>query len=197
MGLGRPVEASAQVTFVGTLSPTTGVVSVPVGVLAPEVVFRYAGPALPIPDDDIAGASVTIPVSGVGRAGALAVSVDGTECTTAEGATTVGIDHTWVGDLTATVTAPDGTTAVVFSGSGGSGNNSVPGALRRRSGPCVLDGHVRRRALHGQLGPDSVLSATLTGVADGDWTVTVVDGAAGDSGTLRSVSLGLRSWVTG
>lgn len=195
--LGRPVELSARVTFVGTLSPTTGVLSVPVGVLAPEVVFRYAGPALPIPDDDIAGASVTIPVSGVGRAGALAVSVDGTECTTAEGATTVGIDHTWVGDLTATVTAPDGTTAVVFSGSGGSGNNLCQVRFADGAGRAFSTATSADAPFTGSWAPESVLSSTLTGVANGDWTVTVVDGAGGDSGTLRSVSLGLRSWVTG
>ena len=102
-----------------------------------------------------------------------------------------------MGDLTATVTATDGTTAVVFRGSGDSGNTLcqvrfVDGASRGFSTATSADA-----PFTGSWGPDSVLSATLTEVADGGWTVTGVDGAAGDSGTLRSVSLGLRSWVTG
>ena len=61
-----------------------------------------------IPDVSTLGASVTIPVAGVGYANELTFSIDGETCTTAAGATTVGLDHTCVGDLAGTLIAPGG-----------------------------------------------------------------------------------------
>ena len=44
-----------------------------------------------------------------------------TPCSAAAGATTVGLDHTFVGDLVAKLTSPSGTTVTLFSHPGGSG----------------------------------------------------------------------------
>src|SRR4029079_7254419 len=110
---------------VGYLSPTTTTVRVPTGhPAAAPTTFAYAGPAVPIPDDGVeTGATVAIPVDLSGYAAKLTFSIDGTECTDEEGATTVGIDHTYVSDLEATLTSPSGATATLFSHEGGSGNN--------------------------------------------------------------------------
>lgn len=193
--LGRSVGLSTRVTFVGALSPTLGSVSVPVGKLGPAQTFSYAGPAVPIPDDDIGGASVTVPVAGVGTAGALSVSIDGTVCTTEEAAETVGIDHTWVADLMATVIAPDGAVATVFANSGSSGNNLcqvvfADGATRPFASATSADAPYT-----GTWAPEMPLSSALGGSADGTWTLSVVDDASGDSGSIRSVSLHLQGWV--
>ena len=78
---------------------------------------------MPIPDALAAGVSVTIPVTGVGYASKLTFSIDGTDCTTASGDDEVGLDHTFVGDLVGTLTAPDGRTVTLFERDGGGGNN--------------------------------------------------------------------------
>ncbi|MEV4422237.1 S8 family serine peptidase, partial [Patulibacter sp. NPDC049589] len=107
--LGRPVTLSVRTSFAGILSPTTSTVVVPTGQPSTAVSdFAYSGTPVPIPDNDPTGATATVDVSGVGYASSLTFSIDGTECSTTIGSTTVGIDHTFVADLTATLTAPDG-----------------------------------------------------------------------------------------
>ena len=49
--------------------------------------FTYTGPAVPIPDNSTLGATVTIPVTGIGYASKLRFSVDGATCTTTAGST--------------------------------------------------------------------------------------------------------------
>ena len=74
--------------------------SIPIGTPSPVVQnFAYAGAPVFVPDNNPLGASVTIPVTGVGRASKLTFSIDGTTCNTDTGSTTVGLDHTFVGDL--------------------------------------------------------------------------------------------------
>ena len=56
-------------TFAGVLSPTHDDSHDPTGEpAAAPTTFAYAGPPVPIPDNDPAGASVTIPVTGIGYA---------------------------------------------------------------------------------------------------------------------------------
>src|SRR5262249_32914632 len=96
---GRPVTLTATTTFVGALSPTTTALTVPTGQPSPVTLdFAYTGPVVPIPDNNATGASVSIPVSGVGAISKLTFSIDGSTCTAAVGATTVGLNHSWVGD---------------------------------------------------------------------------------------------------
>ena len=123
--LGKPLALSARVTFAGTLSPTTATLSFGVGRPAgrpDDVRLRRPGPSRS-PTTARSAPSVTIPVSGIGYAADLELSIDGATCTADVGATTVGIDHTYVGDLTGTLTSPGGATATLFQRSGSGGNN--------------------------------------------------------------------------
>ncbi|WP_246493799.1 S8 family serine peptidase [Crossiella cryophila] len=193
--IGDPVVLSARVTFAGSLSPTVTSLSIPIG--QPSAVaknFAYAGDAVAIPDGDSAGASVTIPVTGVGRASKVTFSVDGTDCSAAEGSTTAGISHTYVGDLVGTLTSPSGQVITLFQRQGGSGNNLCQvvfddGAAQPFSG--VVPGQA---PFTGTWRPISPLSPTLRGTADGTWTVKVVDNVRTDVGHLRSLSLHINGY---
>ena len=104
---------------------------------AAATTFAYAGAPVAIPDNAPAGASVTIPVSGLGYADKVTFSVDGATCNTSTASTTVGIDHSFVSDLTATLTAPGGRSATLFSGGGGERQQPLPGRVRRHGDDAV------------------------------------------------------------
>ena len=74
----------------------------------------------------------------------------------------VNITHTWIGDLTVTLTSPTGTSAALHSASGGSDDD--------------IDSTFSSSAFNGE-------------VATGDWTLSVADNAAADTGTLNNWAL--------
>jgi serine protease len=71
----------------------------------------------------------------------------------------VNITHTWIGDLTVMLTSPSGTSAPLHSASGGGDDN--------------IDSTFSSSAFNGE-------------VATGDWTLSVADNAAADTGTLNN-----------
>jgi subtilisin-like proprotein convertase family protein len=114
----------------------------------------------------------------------------------------VGLDiaHTWIGDLTVTLVAPDGTQRQLLN---------RPGRPERNLAGCNSD-HVRAvfddtagidahrmcadapPASHAMLGtflPAQPLAGFVGKVADGSWRLRVVDSAAADTGTLKDWSL--------
>jgi hypothetical protein len=194
--LGRSVDLSARVSFVGALSPTDGSIAVPVGKLGPGQTFTYDGPAVPIPDDDIVGASVAIP--GVrrrqrGRAQRL---------------------HRWHGVHHRRGVRDSRDRPHLGLRSPGNADRSQ---RRRRDGVrqfrrAAATTCVRWSSLTGPHGhspsatsvdapytgtwaPASPLLSADAGSADGTWTLTVTDDASGDTGSIRSVSLHLQGWV--
>jgi subtilisin-like proprotein convertase family protein len=187
---GKPVALAVRVTFAGHLSPTTASFRVPTGhPAATATTFAYTGPPVAIPDDDPAGATVAIPVEMQGYAARLTFSVDGTDCTTGEGATTVGIDHTYVGDLKGTLTSPSGATATLFSGDGGGGNNLCQVVFDDAAADPFAGVSPARAPFTGTWRPAGPLAGLLTAPVTGTWKLTVVDQAAADTGSIRAVSL--------
>ncbi len=91
------------------------------------IVKPYTGPPVPIPDFNAVGVNIPLTVSGIpDRIGDANFSFDGTTCTSSVGAATVGLDHSWVGDLVVKLTSPAGTTITLMNSPGGvnnSGNN--------------------------------------------------------------------------
>ncbi|MGH9889111.1 MAG: S8 family serine peptidase, partial [bacterium] len=85
--------------------------------------FAYTGPAVAIPDASPAGVNIDLPVSFGSGVSKVAFNIDGATCNADIGSTTVGVDHTWVGDLVFRLTSPGGTTATLFSRPGGTGNS--------------------------------------------------------------------------
>jgi subtilisin-like proprotein convertase family protein len=195
---GKRVPLAVRVTFAGVLSPTTSSATIKTGAPAATVTtFAFTGPPVAIPDNAPAGASVTIPVSGIGYADSITFSIDGATCNTSTPSTTVGIEHTFVSDLTATLTAPDGSTATLFSRDGSSANNLCQ-VVFDDAATTPFDGVPASRApFTGTWRPDDALDSLLTDSVDGDWTLKVVDAALRDVGSIRAVSLHLRGFEGG
>ena len=195
--VGKPVSLSVRVAFAGVLSPTTSSEIIRTGQPATEVTtFAYAGGPVAIPDASQDGASVTIHVAGFGYASSLTFSVDGQTCSTAVGATTVGIDHTFVGDLVGTLTGPGGGRATLFSRSGGGGNNMCQTVFDDAAARAFSAAVPTNAPFTGAWRPDSALGDLLGGTVDGDWTFHVEDTAGVDTGTIRAASLHVTGFVT-
>ncbi|RSM39358.1 neuroendocrine convertase 1 [Amycolatopsis balhimycina DSM 5908] len=195
--LGVPVVLNARVTFAGAHSPTTTSFLLPVGTPSPVTQnFAYTGAPVAIPDNSPVGASVTIPVSGVGRASKVSFSVDGTTCSTDPASTTVGLDHTYVGDLVGTLTAPSGAKATVFQRNGGSGKNLCQVVFADNAATAFSTVTSANAPFTGTWRPTQALTGNLTGAAvDGTWTFGVVDAAGGDVGSIRSVALHINGFA--
>jgi subtilisin-like proprotein convertase family protein len=194
--LGDPVLFDARVTFAGATSPV--ITRIPVAVGQPSSVvhdFAYAGAPVAIPDADVTGVSIPLAVSGVGRASRVTFSVDGTTCSSTEGATGVGIDHTYVGDLVGTLKSPSGATATLFSNSGSSGNNMCKVVFDDKATAPFRGISQDLAPYTGTWRPFQPISNVI-GNADGTWTFTVVDTASRDTGSLRAVSLHVSGYVT-
>ncbi|MEV4053423.1 S8 family serine peptidase [Amycolatopsis sp. NPDC049688] len=194
--LGVPVVLNARVTFAGSHSPTTSTFSLPVGTPSPVAQdFAYTGAPVAIPDNSPVGASVTIPVTGVGRASKVAFSVDGTTCSTDPASTTVGLNHSYVGDLVGTLTAPSGAKATVFQRNGGSGKNLCQVVFADSAATAFSTVTSSNAPFTGSYRPAQALGGLTAAAADGTWTFSVVDAAASDTGSIRSVALHINGFV--
>ncbi len=118
--------------------------------------------------------------------------------------------HTWVGDLTVTLTSPNGTTVELFNQPGAPATNfgfgcdqdnmdvtfdddAVTGGVENVCNPSVTG--------PGVAGPPFAISGTFNSVVplamfnnenpNGDWVLNISDNAAGDLGTLDSWTLEL------
>lgn len=132
------------------------------------------------------------------------------------------LTHTWVGDLTATLTAPGGSAVVLFSRTGdlagGAGDSSdVGGPYTFSDAPTPNDwwaeaeaqtdagaipaGRYRASTPGGAEGGGAVrpITAAFAGLADpnGTWTLSVTDRCIGETGTISAVSLQLQPSVLG
>jgi subtilisin-like proprotein convertase family protein len=164
----------------------------PVAAQAAPVTFSYSGPPIPIPD---AGPMVSAPivVSGLGVATTdVNVSIDGTACTTVVGATTVGIDHEFVGDLSMSLTSPYGTTQPVIIFTGGSGNNFCKVLIDDdASAPSIQSATSAQAPFTGTWTPPPMYPLSLFDGQNpnGTWNLNVQDFASADTGSVRAVSI--------
>lgn len=194
--LGTPVPLQVRVTFAGALSPQQTTAPIPVGEPGPVQDFAYTGPAVPIPDGNDDGVGVPLAVTGVGTLSGVTFSIDGTDCSATIGSTTVGLDHTFVGDLVGTVTAPDGTSVTLFDNRGGSGNNFCQTVFDGSAAEPIAAATSLDAPFSQAWRPESPLSALVSHPGDGTWTFTVADTALIDTGSLRAFSLHLAGYVS-
>ncbi len=174
---------SAQGTGSYPFSFSTGLA----GGTGSPVTFSYTGPAVAIPDNNAAGASAPLAVSGLtGTITDVNFRIDGSSCNTTAGSTTVGLDHTYLGDLTLSLTSPVGTTINLMARRGGSGNNLCQTVFDDSASTSVS---ALAAPGTGSFIPDSPLAAFNGQNPNGTWTFKVVDGAAADTGNIRAFSL--------
>jgi hypothetical protein len=179
-------------------NPVVFTVPVTVGRTGSAVITTsYAGAPVAIPDDDPAGVDIPLAVSGVGQVAGASFSFDGTLCSSAIGSSTVGLSHTWVGDLVARLTAPDGTSVTLLSrpgGTGNSGNNFCQTVLDDGAAASIQSVAVSGAPWTGTFRPASPQAVFAGASGDGTWVLNVADNAATDVGTVRAFSLRLAGY---
>jgi hypothetical protein len=188
--VGRSLALSAKVTFAGALSPTAGSARVATGQPSTAAqTFAYEGSPLAIPDGDAAGVSATVDVSGVGFASGLTLSFDGTECSADPESTTVGLNHMFVYDLVAILTAPSGASALLFSGVGGPGKNLCQVVFDDNAATPFAQVTADNAPFTGSWRAATPLAPLHHSSVDGTWKLFVSDTIPGLNGTLRAFSL--------
>ena len=198
---GLKIDFTLTVTSNSSSSPQEFSFSVQTG--KPNTVsktVKYKGGVVAIPDDDPAGSNADVSITGVpGRLSNLKFLIAGAHCSTDEGATGVGIDHTFVGDLIVTLTSPSGTSVKLInrpgSGSfGSSGNNFCQTLLDDNATDSIqsingFDDPPLGPPYTGTFKPANPLSTFVGDVANGTWVLNVSDNEFGDTGNIRAFSL--------
>jgi hypothetical protein len=166
-------------------------------VAAPAPVVRnyaYTGPAVAIPDNQPGGVRIPLVVANfAGTIGDLDFRFDGNACTAAPGATTVGLNHTWVGDVVVTLTSPANTTVTLMNMPGGSsnaGDNFCQTVLDDEGGGASIQNVTAGQAPYrATFRPAGALAAFRGQDPNGTWFLTVRDTASQDTGAVRAFSL--------
>ena len=153
----------------------------------------YTGAPVAIPDNNTTGASASVTASGiVGALTEVDFSFDGTVCNATVGATTVGLDHTFVGDLVITLTSPAGTSVTLSNRRGGGGNNLCNTRFEDSAATPISSIVAAGNPWTGSFRPETPMSAFNGQTGNGVWTVRVVDAAGSDIGSIRAFSVWLR-----
>jgi subtilisin-like proprotein convertase family protein/V8-like Glu-specific endopeptidase len=193
---GQPV--TLRITAAAEQGGGTIDVQIPVGLQAPigaPSTFTFSGPAVGIPLDNPAGVATSVNVSGPVSIADVDFRLNGTSCSTAAGATTVGLDHSWIGDLTLTLTSPAGTTVTLLSRPGGadnSGRNLCQTLLDDSATNAIQSVTAANAPFTGSFRPAQPLAAFNAQNPAGVWTLRAIDAVSTDSGFVRNWSLIIR-----
>jgi subtilase family protein/proprotein convertase P-domain-containing protein len=172
-------------------------------VIPSPIVVSYTGPPVPIPDlpDPPNADGVTVPfvVSGLpGPISNLKFSFDGSQCTNAAGATTVGLEHTFVGDLSIELISPQGTSVEVMRAPGGIGNfgrNFCQVVLDDNAATSIQDIAPANAPFSGTYKPYSPLSAFNGENGNGTWKLYILDHAYENVGNIRAFSVFFSTFI--
>ena len=174
---------SGQGNFVYNFTIPSGTAGGP----GPAQPFAYTGAPVAIPDNNTTGASASVVVSGVtGTIADVNLRFDGSACSAAVASTTVGLDHTYLGDLVITLTSPQGTVVTLSNRSGVGGNNLCGTEFDDNSTSPFANVTAAGNPWTGTYSPATALSALNGQNANGTWTLKVVDAAAQDTGSIRA-----------
>jgi uncharacterized repeat protein (TIGR01451 family) len=188
---GAVIDFTLTVSYTGGQSPQVFNFSLGTGAAGAPLTFSYTTPVVPIPDSPGPAAIATLPVAAVpGNILDVDLRIDGTVCTTTAGATTVGIDHTFVSDLTVTLRSPATTTLLAINRTDGSGHNFCQTLLDDESvGPNIQSVGTGAAPFTGTFTPNLPLSGFDGESANGAWQLEVQDLAGLDTGNIRAWSL--------
>lgn len=98
----------------------------------------------------------------------------------------VDIDHSYLGDVEGTLTAPDGTVVTIFDGRG-YGADRLVGTFASDSSGYAEYNYTGSSYTYEYAQPD--MSSLLGVSAEGSWTLSIEDTFSGDTGTLNSWGL--------
>ncbi|MBL0870974.1 MAG: agmatine deiminase family protein [Phycisphaerales bacterium] len=193
---GSAINCTLDVSYDGgsVSIPVTIATGTPGGSGAAQT-FTYSGPASAIPDNSSVGSTTTVNVTGLAGTGNVAdvdFRFNGTTCTTSATSTTVGLNHSYVGDLQVTLTSPAGTSVVIIDlmdGGNNSGNNFCNTVLNDSATNTIESRTSASAPFTGSFKPTNPLSAFNGQPGNGTWTLRVRDLAAGDTGSVRNWSV--------
>ncbi|WP_170113288.1 proprotein convertase P-domain-containing protein [Ahniella affigens] len=173
-------------TYVATTGVVTG---------SSTQTVSYTGPAVTVPDNNLTGVNITLPVSGLtGSITDLNFRFDqapsGTCDATLANANSA-MDHTFVGDLIFKLTAPSGANVSVMQNRGGTRENICQTLLDDDNGFPALStlSNTSGQTVSGNFAPDAPLSVFDTLDPNGNWVLNVVDNANADTGSMRRFSI--------
>jgi subtilisin-like proprotein convertase family protein len=191
---GTQVALRLSVSFTGRgTNPTVFDLVVPTGrVGSTELSTAYAGAPVAIPDGDLAGANIPLTVTGGGPIARLAFTFRGTACSTWWGSTEVGLDHPDVGELSAVLTSPAGTSVQLLRHPGyvyGFGSNFCQTRLDDWGSYPIQQAWPWLAPYSGTFVPESSLAAFNGQPASGTWVLNVSDDVYGYTGNVRAFSI--------
>ncbi|MDB5972351.1 MAG: hypothetical protein JWQ90_4801 [Hydrocarboniphaga sp.] len=189
---GGTIAFSLSVSYNSGASPQSFPFSTETGGTGTAKNFVYSGSPVAIPD---AGAAVTAPINVSGFSGTVSdvnLTIAGSSCNTDIGSTTVGIDHSFVGDLEISLIAPNGSSAKLIDNAGGSGNNFCQTVLDDQGGGPGIQSIVSSSApFTGSFTPANPLAALNGSTGNGTWALQAKDTAGADTGSIRAFKIRL------
>lgn len=164
--------------------------SIPTGLPSASGVNTIAYTGAPVQIFDNTTVNVPIAVSGLAT-GLTDVDLifGGTSCSTAAGSTTVGLDHTFVGDLVISLVSPQGTVVLLSGNRGSQGNNLCNTVFSDGAAASITTVTSGQAPFTGTFSPESPLAAFNGQNPNGTWFLRVLDNANGDVGNVRAFSL--------
>jgi subtilisin-like proprotein convertase family protein len=154
-------------------------VSLQTGRLGPLQTFTATDVPKSIPDNNPSGATSVVTLAGGGIISSVEVTIG-------------SLTHTFDSDLQIDLTSPQGTTVRLFDRNGGSGDNLVNTVFSDAAATAISAGVA---PFTGTFLPAQPLSAFKGQPASGNWTLTVRDAAAQDTGTLNAWSISRSRFV--
>jgi subtilisin-like proprotein convertase family protein len=197
---GLAPEFHLTASYNGPLSPQSFDFKVPTArPSSSATTVAYAGAIVPIPDGNAAGVDIPLAVNGLpGAISKITFTIGGSSCTAAQGATAVGIDHSWVGDLDATLTSPAGTKISLFNRPGGennSGNNFCQTVLDDAGANPIQTIAIAGSPWTGTFSPATPLAIFNGENPNGTWILHMTDHVTIDSGNVRAFALNFSGFV--
>ncbi len=141
-----------------------------------DIEIAFTGSGGSIPDNDNAGLSSTVTVSGV-DAPAITATVDEIV------SVCLDIDHPNVGDLVIELISPSGTAITLVANEGGTGDDFEGTCFVPTTGATPITAGVA--PFNGEYGPEFPYFLLTGSATNGDWTLNVVDDGAGAVGMLN------------
>jgi len=173
--------------------------TIPTGQVSPfPTTFTYGGAPVAIPDGDGTSASIPLAMTGTGAIAKVVFHIDGNSCSANPGATTVGLDHSWVGDVSLALTSPAGTTvpliANVLAG-GNDGNNFCQTYLDDNAPFSIQNVTPEMAPFTGFFAPAAPQSSFAGESPAGTWTLTANDAVPTDSGSVRAFGVDVYTYT--
>jgi subtilisin-like proprotein convertase family protein len=150
--------------------------------------ITYSGAPVAIFDNQTINVPLTVSVLGTSLTD-VDLRIEGSSCSATGGSTTVGLEHTYIGDLEISLVSPQGTVVLLSNNRGAGGNNMCNTVFSDGAPNGIASITAGQAPFTGTFNPESPLSAFNGQNPNGTWFLRVLDNANGDVGNVRAFSL--------